>query len=325
MCIRDRAYIEQIRTFIRKNTRGGQQQSAQQQSRPAPSQSRPAPSSTRMEEEVRVQTMFPYRIPVYYESINLDGLSKKIIEHNDALKAKGDKIALTDREVGHFERLRDRMRDPPTFHAGKVPEAEIEILKNKLLAWPVELSLPTIDLFRIFALHYQSEGLFSGLDSGLPIITTLCAAISKSGSDAAKMVSLRALANLLRHTMGAKALQRYLGYIIDALLATGVPETGAKNLREALATFLLNLSMQSSLEENDRLSQIILRALRTESDAENLYKLFVAIGNLASTSGAYRSRFKSQNANGDVRGVTIPESPNSASIENCRRDLLSLL
>jgi hypothetical protein len=48
---------------------------------------------------------------------------------------------------------------------------------KKLLNWPQQYKLPVWDLLRAFLCHYQSESLFSGLNTGYDIISQLVASI----------------------------------------------------------------------------------------------------------------------------------------------------
>ena len=44
---------------------------------------------------------------------------------------------------------------------------------KKVLSWPKEQKFPVWDMLRAFLKHYQSESLFSGLEAGGDIITSL--------------------------------------------------------------------------------------------------------------------------------------------------------
>jgi len=127
-----------------------------------------------------------------YDIVKIDGPYKKILEFNET-----DKF-LEDKELKHFESLRDILSDKDKFYNTKINEYHSQIL-DKLIALPVDKVFPCLDLYRIFLLHPDSSSHFKKFEMGANRVYTLCVPLAdKSAGDPSKMLSLRCLCNLFR-------------------------------------------------------------------------------------------------------------------------------
>jgi hypothetical protein len=114
-----KGYVEQITSFIRKNIRGT-----------AASKSNQSGGGSRGISSVPQPKSYNY-IPLStyfnFENMNLQGLSKKVIELNDGLKASGSASALTERDLKYFENIIAVLGNTSFYHSSKLSSFEEEV------------------------------------------------------------------------------------------------------------------------------------------------------------------------------------------------------
>lgn len=89
----------------------------------------------------------------YFESRNIDGLKKKILEFNEQLKTANDPNYLQEKHLLLLENIFKLITNTNTYHFSTLTQNELEILTLKLSCWPRQYNLAFFDLLRMFALH----------------------------------------------------------------------------------------------------------------------------------------------------------------------------
>lgn len=103
-------------------------------------------------------------------------------------------------------------------HITKVEPTALVLLTSKLLKWPPQYRLPAYDLLRILHLHHSSEKLYSGLDSGISLLTDLGVCLCQTiAQPVMSRLLLQTLCNLFRHGENTFAALRHTSIIADAL------------------------------------------------------------------------------------------------------------
>ena len=199
-------YLQQIQTFLRNNTQGYGQKKTQSQ----PQTAKPKKNleqtllnevskfaeNLKMTEEMKF-TKLPNTQYNYYENMNLDGLSKKILEFNEKLLKESKKQHVLDEQLlKMFENWINVLRDKSFYHAIKIPKEEMKPLFEKLLVWPQDVIFPVYDLLRISVLHFNSTLLFSGLDNGVTYFSDIEKRMDEEPSDILANLGMQLISNL---------------------------------------------------------------------------------------------------------------------------------
>jgi hypothetical protein len=119
---------------------------------------------------------------------------------------------------------------------------EVDTIK-KLLGWPYEYKLPVWDLLRAYLCHYQSESLFSGLDTGFAIISQLMGSLEMDNTEPFYGLVFRTLANVMVQNANKNGVIRYAETIFQTLEQFSKKgNLKNKGLLTAIAGFLFNFS-----------------------------------------------------------------------------------
>lgn len=115
-----KGYVEQITSFIRKNIRG----TAASKSTQSAGESRgintiPQPKS---------YNYIPLSTYYNFETMNLQGLSKKVLELNDALKTAGSASALSEKDLKYFDNIIAVLGNTSFYHSSRLSSFEEEVL-----------------------------------------------------------------------------------------------------------------------------------------------------------------------------------------------------
>ena len=300
-----KGYLEQVTSFIRKNTR-----------------------STGAKKAVQSKTLeskfFPYNQLIAFETANFDGLSKKLFEFNEALKDTPH--FLKEHEQTRLHRLISVLKDVNNYHTHDVTDQEIEVITTRLVRWPLDRLLPVLDLLRLFLLHHKSEKLFSGLDSGLQYLTLLCQVLRSTQSDVLITLVLKTLANMTKHTSNKNAVMKYSDMILEALESQQVHQKEKDSVRSALAAFIFNISASVNNQNSremivEQLFDFIIKALSFEKYEENVLKYFVSYGNVLSNYSNSQGLALGAGVKGSIERIQTQ----NAQIQECKGDLLRYL
>lgn len=268
-------YKEQITDFIRKNTqgRGGALP-------PGPSNSKPKPPS-------KPKTCFPMRHSVYYQEMNMDGLSKKLEEFYGKMVENPETVkilSLSDSDMKYLNSIISKLRDPALYaYIKEFSSFEIEAAK-KATKWPAEYFVPIMDLWRCIVVHHASQVFFSGVDSGMPIVAALVGKL-KVGPPVIWSVFFKLLSNLFLHTSNMAAVVRSKDIIQEAFKLLNKSDNKTVALA---ANYLMNLSTvldcissvpdEFVVQQINNISDLVQSASLTP---EALLKLAISLGNFA--------------------------------------------
>lgn len=260
----------QIIDFIKKNTRSTGKPTPSAPAKPA---APPKPAHC-----------FLMRQTVFYEQMNIDGLSKKLTEINTALLAESSPSALSENELQYVLSIASKLRDPALYtYIKEFSSFEIDNIK-KLLKWPAEHCIPVVDLWRCLVLHHASQLFFAGLDSGLPIIAGLTGKL-KNGPAVLWTVYFKCLSNMIKHQTNSTALSRAKDVISEGFKHLDFSNQKALPI---VANYLMNLSSNIDtmykVEEGfisgclEQISTVIKNSAAI-LDSESILKLSIALGN----------------------------------------------
>ena len=158
----------------------------------------------------------------YFESRNIDGLKKKILEFNEQLKAENNPNQLIEKNLLQLENVFKLISNTSTYHSSTLSQNELEIITVKISSWPRQYNLAFFDLLRMFALHPQADSLFTNVDCGLNYFIMFCGALmNEDSSDVIRALVLRLLCNLFTGTAARYALFKHYKFIIDCLEKLG--------------------------------------------------------------------------------------------------------
>jgi hypothetical protein len=115
---------------------------------------------------------------------------------------------------------------------------------KKILNWPREIKFPVWDMLRAFLKHYQSEALFSGLQAGGEIITSLAIGLESDFSEAIFTLILKTFCNALIQNSNKGGMLKNSEIIFISLksISTKTQLTSA-NFLAAFSAFLYNYSI----------------------------------------------------------------------------------
>lgn len=115
---------------------------------------------------------------------------------------------------------------------------------KKILNWPREIKFPVWDMLRAFLKHYQSEALFSGLQAGGEIITSLAIGLESDFSEAIFTLILKTFCNALIQNSNKGGMLKNSEIIFISLksISTKTQLTSA-NFLSAFSAFLYNYSI----------------------------------------------------------------------------------
>ena len=115
---------------------------------------------------------------------------------------------------------------------------------KKLLSWPKDLKFPVWDILRAFLKHYQSEGLFTGLDAGGDIITQLSIGLETEYPESIYTLILKTLSNILIQNTNKGGMLRYADITFSSMLNLSKRDNLKNaNFLAAVAAFLYNFSI----------------------------------------------------------------------------------
>lgn len=141
-----------------------------------------------------VSKHFPLKGYIQFQSANFNGLKNKTLEFNEKMRVENEALSMNDTEIQHFNAILQFLSN--INQNLQLTTFQFDLIV-KLLKWPLQYKTPILDLLRIFLQHYQSERLFSGVDSGINHILQM-AEILKNGSqsDGLRNLVLKLMSNM---------------------------------------------------------------------------------------------------------------------------------
>ena len=178
------------------------------------------------------------------------------------------------------------LENEKTYHQWTLDFKELDALK-KIFHWPEKFKLPVWDILRNYLKHYQSEGLFSGLDRGMDIIGPLCQAVANPATpEPLSGLILRVLANIFLQNTSMNCMTSNADVILQTLASSSQKGFEGKSYATSLSGLMLNYSvgfLEKPIESKDALNlflKIIEHRLSIEKDELNQHNYLVAVGNL---------------------------------------------
>lgn len=151
-----------------------------------------------------------------------------------------------------------QLQNSGNYHNWKLDFKEMDALK-KILSWPREIKFPVWDMLRAFLKHYQSEALFSGLQAGGDIITSLAIGLQSDFSESILTLILKTFCNALIQNSNKGGMLKNSQIIFISLKAISSSKTHltSANFLATFSAFLYNYSIaliEKKLEREDLLS-----------------------------------------------------------------------
>ncbi|EGR28845.1 phospholipase a2 activating, putative [Ichthyophthirius multifiliis] len=279
-CVREqisKGNVEQIRKFLIANsncTQNQQQQQGQQ------SQQHQNYQNQQVQKKDKTYTYFTVSNLNYYEQMNIEGMKKKFNEINLILKDTDH--YLNDKQLFSLNFMLDMLQKTNMYHNSKLSQPQLEVFTLKLLKWPQEHILPVLDLFRIFALHPQSDSLFTGVDSGLNYFTILIGGLG-SLNEIGKGLIMKTLCNLFSQTNGKYGMFQHCRFLIEGIKY--LRNSQNQNLRNCLVCFFYNVSAEIVFNQNYKNENILafleelIQVFQTENNPDNILRILISFGN----------------------------------------------
>lgn len=264
----NKGYIDEITSFIRKNSRG----------------------TVPKEKEIKKDKLpenfkyFPINTYIKFETMNLQGLTKKVLEFSQTLSDQKNK-SFNEKEVKYFHNIIDILSKDTQYHTSTIATFEIDLIQ-KLLKWPIDYMIPIYDLLRVFLLHSQSEVLFSGLGAGLPLLTDICQVLQGSSNEILITLCLKVLCNMFCHISNQNSMLKNCLVIFDSMKKLSAKEKINNNVLNALSSLIFNysiaLALNFAIEDRnfEDFVYIVEKRIEREENNGNKLKIFVAVGNI---------------------------------------------
>lgn len=142
-----------------------------------------------------------------------------------------------------------QLENSANYHNWKLDFKEMDALK-KILSWPREIKFPVWDMLRAFLKHYQSEALFSGLQAGGDIITSLAIGLESDFSEAIFTLIFKTFCNALIQNSNKGGMIKNSEIIFISLKAISQKtQLTSANFLSAFSAFLYNYSI-ALIEKN---------------------------------------------------------------------------
>ncbi|GMF30790.1 unnamed protein product [Phytophthora fragariaefolia] len=132
--------------------------------------------------------------------------------------------ALTDSQLIALDQIVHTVQDTAFYHSSKFAALEIAALKSTLDKWPAKFAFPPLDLLRLVLVHPQGPSALgeAGLDT---LVTQVLGVGMQAGPTegenaipvAARMLSLRVLANMFLHDAARKAVLAHKTEVLSKL------------------------------------------------------------------------------------------------------------
>ncbi|PKA57051.1 Dynein assembly factor with WDR repeat domains 1 [Apostasia shenzhenica] len=248
---------------------------------------------------VGAKTVYSYKhIPkkgmLLFETAQFDGIMKKIREFNAALGTDGvNSLSLTELELSSLLVIIKILQDTMHYHNSTFADIDFFVLLKILKSWPISMIFPGIDILRMIVLHPDGsiqllKQIEEGNDVFLEIIQKATAASAHAGN---LLTTIRAIANLFKHSSFSRWLQAHCSEILDAFSSSRLSFN--KNLHLSYSSLVLNYAvLLIELKDAEGQGQVLSAALEIAEDktqdADAKFRALVAVGSLM-LDGAVKS------------------------------------
>ncbi|KAH8896800.1 PFU-domain-containing protein [Thozetella sp. PMI_491] len=329
------SYLDSVANFITENTKGatiGQQSQA----------TGPDPLGTdsryRPDQPQTTKKNLPHEEFVTMTQIKFDPIQRKLLKLNEGLIESGNKhLALNPDDT---KALADLIQTLSSGKTSNLPPAGVNIVLKVITEWPYSDRLAGLDLFRILV----TSPTVASLEKPANVIQlVLRSTLETDGAVNENMVmmALRAIANIFTSDAGRAVAASQADNVVSALeRISGVDgnPVGAQNvnLQIALATAAFNyacLGYKSAKSANGAvgadvltlLCNVIAQVLRTQGDAEVLYRALMAVGTVLAIPGTddYKKAVKDLGVDDAIREA-LQKAP-EARVKDVAQECLAFL
>lgn len=277
------AYLEEIASFIIKNSQGGApapQQAAPQAADPftGGSSYRPvngaaaAGSNSSGNSQQSLADYYPLKTYFLFENINLDGIAKKLKEFSKVVPVE---VQVSSDDLKALLTLTDLSKP--------ITDEQIESIR-KLLKWPQSNLFPVLDFVRMAVLIPKICEHLCTDSFAASFLDTLLNSATNATSTPNQYLSLRCLSNLFKHTSGQEFIKAYDQAILAKV--NNCLQSGNKNVQVALATLYMNFSVFLGKRPNEEIGLATdlalnsIQMLQHQFDPEAQFRALVTLGTL---------------------------------------------
>ncbi|CCU79604.1 polyubiquitin binding protein [Blumeria hordei DH14] len=326
-------YLEEIASFIIKNTQGSTIGQNQQQASADPWGSderyRPGDGTSTADNAQNIKpSILPQKSYLSILATHRLTIHNKVKQINTALLADNqNEIALHQGEEGFLSDLCANLKDPT---AANVSVPEIEVAVKIATRWPYKDRLPGLDLIRLVAVAseaatYRNPGdvnlvdlVINGSSNNTPVIETHI------------MMAIRALVNLFISAEGRKLVMTEFKKIHN-FISSSTKATTNRNLLVAATTVYLNYSViftegveEHDPEISDAIVEVLGEILSNQNDSEIVYRALVALGSFVATFKDIRSKYSNPNGIAPIVQKSLSQA-SDPRIRNVGQELLNML
>ncbi|XP_068654186.1 uncharacterized protein [Aristolochia californica] len=230
----------------------------------------------------------PKKGMLLFDVAQFDGILKKIAEFNKTLSSdQGQRhLSLSDSELSRLAAIVTILKDTSHYHCSTFADADVALLVRLLKFWPRAMIFPAIDILRMVILHPDGARLLcKHIEDGNAdlLLETLKGAASAPTVAANLLTSIRAVANLFKHSCFHPWLQLHRSEVLDTL--SSCSSSSNKNINLSYSTLILNYAV-FLIEKKDQegQAQILSAALEVaeeeSQDIDSKFRALVAIGSL---------------------------------------------
>lgn len=272
------AYLDEVANFIVKNSQNVNQVQASASADPftgassyRPTSSQPTSSQSKTNGQL-VNDYYPLKAYFLFESINLDGITKKLKEFS---KSAPLELQISSDDLKSLLNLTDLSQ--------QVTENQLQTIK-KLLKWPQTNLFPVLDFIRgAVLIPTICEALCNNTFSN-SFLDVLLESATNQNSTPNQYLSLRCLCNLFKSTAGEQFIKQYDHTILAKVNLC--LQSGNKNVQVALSTLYMNFSVfivkhaSDDLGVKTELALNSMQMLQDQFDPEAQFRSLVTVGTI---------------------------------------------
>ncbi|XP_076340868.1 phospholipase A2 activator protein [Tachypleus tridentatus] len=259
-----------------------------------------------------LKAYFPQSIYLRFDTANIDGIRKKLVEFNEKIPLSQQ---VTASEIESVLNLVDSEENPTDQQMASL---------EKIIHWPQEYVFPALDILRLAVRNYPVNQRVSET-AGVQMCKHLLNFVQEDEPVPNQFLALRTLCNLFCHKPGENIILHERDRILTEVLSYVNSQT--KNIQIARATLLLNYSVafhkQHDLQAKCQCLSGAAALLPTFPDNEARFRLLVTIGTLIWGDSDVIEFAKSLDLLSLIEKFRKIKEPEK--IENCAETLIAVL
>lgn len=171
----------------------------------------------------------------YFDSINVDGPKKKLLEFNH------EHQILDEKEVQLLDSLMELIKKKEMYHSSKLSKPGFELVR-KLLKFPADKAFPSLDIYRMLLMHPHLSEHYKVYELGLEYIFILVDYIKDpKANQNTILMALRCLVNLFQNTASMYTALERRAIIVET--ASPFATSDNKHIRYAVYTLFWKYSI----------------------------------------------------------------------------------